>query len=247
MAINLSLKVFIQKNITTLQPWKHKLRFIVSLLIGFFFITPCNAFNKDTFAKNLEQGKKQTIVTYGTSLTSHGHWVKQIEYALNELHPNQVTIINSANSGGCSRWGLKNLSSCVIKKKPDLVIIEFSFNDAFMPNKITLADSHDNLEQMINRLRPCGCEIILMIMNPAFGEHARKRPNLKAYNQIYKNVAISNKIILCNHYPVWQKYFTAYPKLQKQWIADGAHPCSIACHKVIKTSLLKAMGFSIRE
>jgi hypothetical protein len=71
----------------------------------------------------LEEGRKQHIVCYGTSLTSHGAWVKQIKTELLRRYPGLVSVTNSGGSGKYSKWGVENLKQRVIDKKPDDVLI----------------------------------------------------------------------------------------------------------------------------
>lgn len=58
--------------------------------------------------------------------------------------------------------------SAVLSHKPDEVLIEFTTNDAYLPNKISLRDSTKNLNMMIDRILTTNSqtEIILQTMNP---------------------------------------------------------------------------------
>ena len=44
---------------------------------------------------NLDAGKVQTVVAYGTSLTASGAWVQQLGDDLNQRYPGRATVINS--------------------------------------------------------------------------------------------------------------------------------------------------------
>lgn len=46
-------------------------------------------------AENLAAGKKQTILTYGTSLTAGGAWVGQLGQALKARYGDKAPVINS--------------------------------------------------------------------------------------------------------------------------------------------------------
>ena len=51
---------------------------IATLALTALLPLPCFAAPKSALVSNLEAGKSQTIVTYGTSLTAGGAWVKQL-------------------------------------------------------------------------------------------------------------------------------------------------------------------------
>lgn len=57
--------------------------------------------NKSKVIADLEAGKKQRIVAYGTSLTAAGTWVKQIEDTPNERYHGLVKITNSGGMVNC--------------------------------------------------------------------------------------------------------------------------------------------------
>lgn len=92
--------------------------------------------------KNLESGNTQTLIVYGTSVSSmrpNGPlWVKKVEEELNKKYDNRLTVLNTGKSGQNSIWALKNLEDSVLLKKPDAVIIEFATNDAVTRFNISL-------------------------------------------------------------------------------------------------------------
>jgi hypothetical protein len=58
----------------------------------------------------LDAGEKQTVVTYGTSLTAGGAWVAQVREALSKKYPGRLTVINSGQGSmwvqvGCGQPG----------------------------------------------------------------------------------------------------------------------------------------------
>lgn len=104
----------------------------IRLLIagGLVFAALSTGFAESRLVANLQAGKPQVIVVYGTSLTAGGAWVSQLLQALKRDFSNQVALVNSARSGMNSEWGVANLEEKVIRKKPDTVFIEFAINDA---------------------------------------------------------------------------------------------------------------------
>jgi hypothetical protein len=55
----------------------------------------CHAEGKSRLIDNLRSGNRQTVITYGTSLTAGGAWVQQLQAALDSSYPGKVKVINS--------------------------------------------------------------------------------------------------------------------------------------------------------
>ena len=195
---------------------------------------------------NLKAGKPQTIVTYGTSLTAGGAWAGQLQKALEAKHPGLATVINSGEGAMWSKWGVDNLESRVIQKKPDTVFIEFAINDAYLEYKMSVEEARRNLENMIDRIRrsKADTEIILMTMNPPIGIHLERRPKFKDYYQMYRDVAKERKLRLIDHYPKWERILDKDKDLFNKYVPDGIHPGPEGCEKVITPTILEALGIS---
>lgn len=52
------------------------------------------------------------------------------------------------------------------------------------------------------------------------------RPDLKAYNESYRNLARSEQIPLLDHYATWKKLKESDPTRYQSFIPDGTHPGS---------------------
>ena len=193
---------------------------------------------------NLNQGKPQTIVTYGTSLTEGGAWVGQLRNTLETQYPDLVNFINSGKAGMWSTWGVDNLDRLVIDKRPDTIFIEFAINDAHVANQVSLAQSRANLKNMIARIRSANqyAEIILMTMNPPVGESLERRPHLQEYYQMVREVAKEMKLRLIDHDRHWQSLLENDRELFDQYVPDGLHPGSTGCQQVITPEILKSLG-----
>lgn len=195
-------------------------------------------------AANLEAGKKQTVITYGTSLTKVGAWSDQLATVLEQSYPGQVTFINSGQGGSNSDWGSRSFDEKVIQNKPDTIFIEFAINDAVASRKTGVKHARRNLEGMIDQLsiaRP-GCEIILMVMNPPVGDPMAQRPNLAAYNQMYRDVASKRGFQLIDHYPIWEKLLNEDPGRFMEYVPDGIHPVREGALGVILPTMIKELG-----
>lgn len=200
----------------------------------------------DDLVSRLEAGQKQTVVVYGTSLTKVGAWADQLATVLEQQFPGQVSFINSAQGGSNSDWGARSFDEKVLQKKPDTVFIEFAINDAVASRKTTVAHARRNLEGMIDRLlkaRP-DCEIILMVMNPPVGEPRERRPNLDAYNQMYREVASKRGLQLIDHYPAWERLLAEAPGRFLAFVPDAIHPVREGGLHVIMPTMSKALGLN---
>jgi len=217
---------------------------IILATVCMFSATLCHAGEKSRLVANLKAGKQQTVVTYGTSLTDGAPWVSELQSALERSYPGKAKIINSGKGAMWSGWGVENLDQRVIEKKPDTVLIEFSINDAYLPYKTSVQQARSNLVTMIDRiLKPNPkCEVVLMVMNPPVGVHLERRPKIKEYNQMYRDLAKDRKLLLIDHYPNWEKILKESPELYKKYVTDGIHPGPEGCKNVITPEILKVLG-----
>lgn len=214
---------------------------VFSLIYIYIYIY--NAREQSKLIQNLALGKEQIVVTYGTSLTQFGAWVPLLEDTLNKKYPGKVKIINSYGSGMASDWGVVNLDTNVLKFNPDTVFIEFAINDAWPPLNVTLAQAKYNLELMIKRIQYANenVEIILMVMNPGIKAHAKDRPDLLKYYQIYRDVAKEKGLLLIDHYPNWMRLANNNNKLFKSFIEDGVHPTKEGCKQIILPEIINSL------
>ena len=219
---------------------------LMAMVLGMCLISApmCHAEGKSRLVDNLKSGKQQTVITYGTSLTAGGAWVKQLQEALNRSYPEKAKVINSGKGRMWSKWGVDNLDKRVIEKKPDTVLIEFAINDAYLPYKTSVEQAKINLENMIERILKSNskCEIVLMVMNPPIGVHLERRPKIKEYYQMYREVAKARKLLLVDHYPQWEKIVNEDPQLFNKYVPDGIHPGPEGCKVVITPNIIKALG-----
>lgn len=218
------------------------------LLLAFLIsIFSCHGVEKSQLVTHLETGKKQVIVTYGTSLTAAGAWVKHMSAALDGKFPQQATIINSGGSGKWSDWGVAHLQKRVIDKKPDAVFIEFSMNDSVARFNGSVPVAKKNLEAMIDAILKANprCEIILMTMTPGNAHpegHPSHRKDIAAHYQMYRDVADARKLRLIDHYPNWIALQSKDKKTFDKYVPDSIHPTPEGCEKIITPVILESLG-----
>ncbi|MEA3213533.1 MAG: acyl-CoA thioesterase [Chthoniobacter sp.] len=183
------------------------------------------------FFRHLKSGQKVTVVVYGTSLTHGGAWAPAMKEWFDTRSPGNVTFINSGGPGQNSDWGVQNLKAKVLDHQPDLVLIEFSFNDAHDKFKMPLERGEANLDKMVRAIQAqnAGTCIVLQIMNanwdaPNGSGSAAHRPQLEAFNENYRRYAREHGVILLDHYQAWNRLKSANPKQFQAFVPDGTHP-----------------------
>ena len=193
---------------------------------------------------NLEAGKPQHVVTYGTSLTAGGAWVGLLRAALEERYPGLATVTNSGAGAMWSQWGVENLRERVVEKRPDVLVVEFSVNDAYLPYDTSIEVSRLNLEYIVDRTLAAhpDCEIVLMTMNPCIGEHFEQRPRIEEYYQVYRDVARERGLLLIDHYPNWRPILDGDKEAFGRYVPDGLHPGPLGCEKVVLPAILAGLG-----
>ena len=230
---------------------KKKIRMVSLLALGLMGTSVSVGYAAETqqgggcqLVSNLESGKKQTVVSYGTSLTKVGAWSDQLREVLKQNYPGQVTLINSAQGGSNSAWGVKSFDEKVIQKSPDTVFIEFAINDSVAARKVSIEKARENLEDMIERLLKSNgdCEIILMTMNSAVAHHGARRPDLASYYQMYRDVAEQRGLQLIDHFPAWEKLLNEEPGRFLSYVPDGIHPVREGTLEVIMPTMMRSLG-----
>lgn len=196
--------------------------------------------------KNLQAGKPQILVVYGTSLTAGagGHaWVDAVATDLNNKYHNNLTVYNAAKSAMWSTWGVQHLEDSVISKKPDAVLIEFSMNDAFLNYKTSRELAALNLNYMIDRIKLYNpdCEIILQTMDIALDKHAADRPELNSYYDLYRQIAKKRKLLLIDHYPHWKAILDKGKEEYLTYVPDGLHPDPDGARKIIAPYVIEKL------
>jgi lysophospholipase L1-like esterase len=185
----------------------------------------------ELFFKNLNAGKKQTVVIYGTSLSQGGAWAGAVKEWFDSKYPGLVTLVNSSGPGQNSSWGVTNLQAKVLNQHPNLVFIEFSYNDAHDKFKMPVEQGAANLARMVEAIQKqdANTAIVLQIMNvgwdaPNGNKSSSHRPQLEKYNLNYRLYAKEHNLPLLDHYPNWLRLKDSEPEKFQAFIPDGSHP-----------------------
>lgn len=193
--------------------------------------------SKHSIWDDLRKGGSRTIALYGTSLTiaeepgASGAWVLEFRRWASERFGERLRIINSAESGKNSQWGLENLDERILSKKPDFIFIEFGMNDSYTPYCCTLRQVEGQIEELIQRIQKAipGTGIALMTMNPKIEDaHEPVAPGkhnlLPAFYELYAQAARRHQLDFIDHYSDWIARELREPGYLKNNIKDGVHP-----------------------
>lgn len=223
---------------------KLKVLKILAVLLG---LLSCYSLSgQEKLRKNLEDGKNQTIVVYGTSLSASPEgWPKMLEQSIDSLYPGQIKVVNSARGGMWSTWGVQNLDERVIANKPDMFIVEFTINDAYLPYNTSTEVCRLNIEYMIDRVLEDNpeCEVVLQVMNMPIAEHLEARPDYKSYNQVYRDVAKRRGLTLIDHTLYWKDILVKGESHYRIYVPDGIHPEKMAWETLVTPYVMRNLGF----
>ncbi len=176
-----------------------------------------------------EDRRQKWIIAFGDSLTA-GYGVAPgeaypalLEKKLKDEHYS-YRVINAGISGDTTTGGLSRVEA-VIRKKPDIVILELGANDGLRGTSLSLIRS--NLDQMISRLKKKRIKILLagMKLPPNYGPEYTNE-----FNQIYLSLAKEHKIPLI-------PFFLEGTAVQEKYNqGDGIHPTAEG-YKIITANL----------
>ena len=220
----------------------HKLIVTILALTVLVIVSVAEEHQAAKFFEKLCDGKKQTVVVYGTSLTAGGRtkagWPEAMQEWFDQNYSGQVRFINAARAGSTSDWGLQNLP-VVLKARPDMIFIEFSVNDARQGGRpdgsasgfnMPPERSADNLRQMVDALQKQNPDVLIVLqtMNATWDANANRsysiRKEHEKYNDLYREFAKERGLQLLDHYPNWQKLKETESKKFQAYIPDGTHP-----------------------
>ena len=193
--------------------------------------------------KGLARGEEKTIVAYGTSLTEYTGYANDLKTIFEFKYPDKATVINSGKGASDSNWGRENVESFVADHNPDMVIIEFSINDAFLERSISLGRSKENLLYMVERIRRVNpeCEIVLMTMDMPLGIHFDTRPDVEDYYELYRKTAEEEGFFLVDNISDWKELLAEGEEEYLKLVPDGIHPSQQGHRKITVKNLLNVL------
>ena len=181
-----------------------------------------------------------SVVALGTSLTETGGWLEPLGTVMAERWGRPVMVLNFGKSGANSSWGVGQIER-IIATCPDVVLIEFSVNDASWFKGVSLRQSRRNTEEIVARLLGALplTAIYLMTMNPVYGLRRWIRPRLKAYYDLYGELAKGLGVGHIDNRPAWNRL--TRPQLTIA-IPDGLHPIPEMTVQLVVPTIARAIA-----
>lgn len=208
------------------------------------------------FARNLLDGKAQTFLVFGTSLSFH--LAPLLRLTLQPRFGALVKMVNSGLSGRASRTALSVLGDKVIAFYPDTILMEWAINDAHdfhhepgaLDQGISLEESRANLNELVSRAQSAlpSTEILLWTTNPTFDTPTSSmrggsaRPDLEGYYHIVREVASARGLTLVDAENYWNSVRQRDENGFRTLIPDGVHPTPKALREHLVPFLLSEIG-----
>lgn len=177
------------------------------------------------------------IVAFGTSLTAGNAWPDRLGVALTRCFEHPVTVSRVATAGAGSAWGLAAVPD-VVALAPDVVLIEFTINDADIRDGVSVAQSRVQHQALFDQLKQNlpDARLVVMTMSPARGLRAWLRPRLARYVAQVVDLAATQDIAIIDFTPRWQAV---------EWRAllpDGLHPTDAATARIMDGVLIASFA-----
>ena len=190
-------------------------------------------------AEELDQ-ELMIVAALGTSLTSRAGWIQPLEEELTRCLGHQVSVLDFGSSGMTSEWGVAAVGA-VIRSQPDVVLIEFSANDAAWFKGFSLHRSRQNTTKIVRAIKEARpkAKIFLMTMNPTFGPRGWIRMSIEVYYDLYKLLANELDVGFIDNRQKWK----ALTKDElRAGIPDGLHPLPELATRILVPTIARAIG-----
>ncbi len=183
--------------------------------------------------KRAEAGEKLTIANLGGSITAGSHaetkdlcWASlQAKWWRDSFPKSEFTHINAGIGATGSMIGMCRLDRDILSKKPDLVTVEYSVNDATRYPNINAAVSY---ESIVRRCVKAGIAVILLFFpNKTFTEASKEQKRIgEAYGLPMISVTDALQKCIGDNRNDWEDYGS-----------DNVHP-NTAGHRFIADLLI---------
>ena len=183
-------------------------------------------------------------ISFGHMVSVHKTWCALIS----QKFEHRYICNNPSKNGNTTKDALNRITHDLENHRPDIVMVQFGLNDANfwktdngMP-RITKNLYKANLNEIISRLKNISNTKKITISTnhlPTktidFLDENIYRSNVASYNNIVREVADENKILLIDHEKMWQ----TLPNTSSLLLDDGVH-LSVAGHKFYYETILEA-------
>jgi len=181
------------------------------------------------------------IALIGTSLSARYDWPGRAGARLAACLGRPVEMRVHARPGATSDWG-RDQADWLRRSAPDLLILEFTINDADLRRGVSVARSRANHAALIAALRSVrpGAPVVLLSLNGAYGLRRGLRPFLGRYLALYDAMAAEDGAWRVDLGPGWQA-LVARDGVGAV-LPDGLHPSAAAADAVNVPGLAAALA-----
>ncbi|MFN0199048.1 MAG: SGNH/GDSL hydrolase family protein, partial [Planctomycetaceae bacterium] len=147
---------------------------------------------------------------------------EMIPFALKAVDPQvDVTVVNAGLSGHSTVNGIERLQRDVLDYKPDLVTVMFTLNDMV---RVPLPDFEANMQQIVERCRAIGAEVILCTTNGVIDTPGRPNAKLLEYNAAIFKLGENLQVPVCDIFSAYQKVKQESTLKFRLLLSDEFHP-----------------------
>lgn len=176
------------------------------------------------------------IVAFGNSLTARSDWPSALQNAMSTCLAGPISVEVIADVGVTSTWAVNNVNR-VIAAAPQVILMQFSENDAAINNIMSVDSSRTNIARVLGALRQGvpAARIVYMAMNPPHGFRGWMRPFLASYIEAHRQEAERRNVTFVDFRPHWNTLTNAEIALH---IPDGLHPTTSKVSEIMVPVLL---------
>lgn len=188
---------------------------------------------------------KLSIIAFGDSITEGTYGgalsTETYPFVLEQMLVREkinAKVNNEGVPGETAPEGLIRFERDVIALKPDMVLIMYGANDAFIPPgnnapAVSPADFSEAIRKMVNRLADMSILPVLMTTTPVSrldffmaddaGFLERIKLSLETHIKEVRKIAQEGQILLIDHYKTWLE-MDKLKEILKAYLPDGVHP-----------------------
>jgi acyl-CoA thioesterase-1 len=192
-----------------------------------------------TIAK-LAAGESVRIAALGDSLT-YGWMVEKgyidfLQHMLKARYPEAtVFFINRGIPGDTAEGGLRRLKEQVIDERPDLVLVQFALNDAFIG--CPLAAYEKNISRTVDRLQRETTAEVLLLTSVALADGHEDSLALQYYERL-EQVSQQCSVSIARVHAYWKD--KAGGNFDGLLQADGVHPTA-AGYRLMAEAIMQVL------
>lgn len=209
-------------------------------VIGLAYTKPGALSLQPAAALELAPEEPVHVLIVGTSLTTRGTWVGELEAELAACRKGPVKVEALAKAGATIRWGWPAFEARMAgAQRPDLIAMEFSGNDAVPWRGLPLFMAKARTQKVIDLAKSKDIPLYLATMSPGWGVNALKRPGQHRYHAMYRDLAARNGLGLIDTMPIWLGLSDAE---RAQLVPDDLHPTEAAMRQITLSAFATTLG-----